>query len=106
MTDVKDTGVDSITVGLYLGQRLKDAGVRTVFGIPGDYNMLLLDELLKTNCLKLVGCCNELNAGYAADGMSRSTGTIGVVVGNVLVCVFSLLLSFHSDFHGWSFIRY
>ena len=26
--------------------------------------MLLLDQLLKFPELKLIGCCNELNAGY------------------------------------------
>ena len=32
--------------------------------ISGDYNLLLLDQLLKFPELKLIGCCNELNAGY------------------------------------------
>ncbi len=32
--------------------------------LPGDYNLLLLDQLLKFPELKLIGCCNELNAGY------------------------------------------
>jgi len=32
--------------------------------LSGDYNLLLLDQLLKFPELKLIGCCNELNAGY------------------------------------------
>jgi pyruvate decarboxylase len=85
------TGMGYVTVGHFMGQRLKDAGVRTIFGVPGNYNMLLLDELLKTNSLKLVGCCNELNAGYAADGTSRSSGTIGVVVVTYMVGALSVI---------------
>lgn len=31
----------------------------------GDFNLVLLDQLLKEEQLRFVGCCNELNAGYA-----------------------------------------
>lgn len=36
----------------------------TLNPLPGDYNLLLLDQLLKFPELKLISCCNELNAGY------------------------------------------
>ena len=32
----------------------------------GDFNLVLLDQFLKEEKLRWVGCCNELNAGYAA----------------------------------------
>nr|AAA90948.1 pyruvate decarboxylase 2 [Oryza sativa Indica Group]AAB40530.1 pyruvate decarboxylase 2 [Oryza sativa Indica Group] len=41
--------------------------------VPGDFNLTLLDHLIAEPGL-LVGCCNELNAGYAADGYARSRG--------------------------------
>lgn len=40
----------------------------------GDFNLLLLDQLLKQPELNMVWCCNELNAGYAADGFARKRG--------------------------------
>ncbi|KAH9310102.1 hypothetical protein KI387_038013, partial [Taxus chinensis] len=49
-------------------------GVRDVFAVPGDFNLMLLDHLIAEPGLNLVGCCNELNAGYAADGYARSRG--------------------------------
>lgn len=59
-----------ITVGDYLFQRLHEFGVRGVHGVAGDFNLSLLD-LLEPNGLYWVGNCNELNAGYAADGYAR-----------------------------------
>ena len=59
------------TIGDYLGQRLRDIGIEHYFAVPGDYNLILLDELLKVDGLEMIGCCNELNAGYAADGYAR-----------------------------------
>ena len=46
----------------------------------GDYNLQLLDELLKEERLTWVGTCNELNAGYAADGYARVRGVAACVV--------------------------
>jgi indolepyruvate decarboxylase len=54
------------TVGRYLAERLKQFGVRHVFGVPGDYVLSLMDTLIESG-LDLVGTCNELNAGYAAE---------------------------------------
>jgi pyruvate decarboxylase len=56
------------SVGEYLAQRLEQAGLRHYFTVPGDFNLLLLDKLLKNSRLQMIGCCNELNAGYAAEG--------------------------------------
>ena len=60
--------MDQVTVGSYLAQRLEEVGIRDYFAIPGDFNLSLLDELLKNPRLKMVNCCNELNAGSAVDG--------------------------------------
>lgn len=65
---------DHWTVGSYLARRLHDAGMEHYFAVPGDYNLVLLDELLGNPDLRMISCCNELNAGYAADGYARATG--------------------------------
>ncbi|KAM0268752.1 hypothetical protein ACHAPA_004677 [Fusarium lateritium] len=67
-----------IPLGAYLFERLKQLGIGSVFGVPGDYNLKLLDYV-KPAGLRWVGNCNELNAAYAADGYSRIHG-LGVVV--------------------------
>jgi len=68
------------TVGLHLAQRLHQAGLKDVFNIPGDFSLVLLDQLLKVPELRLIGCCNELNAGYAADGYARENGFACAIV--------------------------
>ena len=67
------------TLGQHLGTRLSQIGCRQFFAVPGDYNLALLDELLKESDLQPHWCCNELNAGYAADGAARVAG-IGCLV--------------------------
>jgi indolepyruvate decarboxylase len=61
------------TVGTYLIKRLEQCGLKHIFGVPGDYVFDFFDLLEESN-IKLVGTCNELNAGYAADGYSRISG--------------------------------
>ena len=68
------------TVGTYLARRFVDVGLRHYFMVPGDYNMVLLDELLRNKHLEQVGCCNELNAAYAAEGYARANGIGALVV--------------------------
>ncbi|RMJ17944.1 Pyruvate decarboxylase [Fusarium euwallaceae] len=59
-----------VDVAEYLFKRLHEVGVRSVHGVPGDYNLVALDYL--PDCgLKWVGSVNELNAAYAADGYAR-----------------------------------
>lgn len=51
-----------IDVAEYLFRRLHEVGIRSLHGLPGDYNLAALDYLPKCG-LKWVGNCNELNAG-------------------------------------------
>ena len=67
------------TVSRYILQRLKQAGVDHLFGVPGDYVLDFLDEVLASP-VRWVGTCNELNAGYAADGYARLKGLGGAAV--------------------------
>jgi len=68
------------TVGGYLATRLEQVGIKHYFAVPGDYNLILLDEFLKNPNLQMISCCNELNAGYAADGYARANGVSAAVV--------------------------
>ncbi|KAF1920344.1 thiamine diphosphate-binding protein [Ampelomyces quisqualis] len=65
-------------VAEYLFRRLHQVGVESVHGVPGDYNLVALDYIPKAG-LKWVGNCNELNAGYAADGYARVKGISALV---------------------------
>lgn len=71
---------ETTTVGRYLATRIAQAGTKDFFSVPGDFNLVLLDRFLEEPGLRMIGCCNELNAGYAADGYARSTGGLSVVV--------------------------
>ncbi|XP_051136731.1 pyruvate decarboxylase 1-like [Andrographis paniculata] len=62
------------TLGRHLARRLVEIGVEDVFSVPGDFNLTLLDHLIAEPRLRNIGCCNELNAGYAADGYARQRG--------------------------------
>jgi pyruvate decarboxylase len=68
------------TLGSHLARRLVEVGITDIFTVPGDFNLTLLDHLIAEPKLKNVGCCNELNAGYAADGYARSRGVGACVV--------------------------
>lgn len=68
----------SINLAEYLFTRLRQLGVSAIHGVPGDYNLELLDYV-KASGLVWVGNANELNAAYAADGYARIKG-IGAVV--------------------------
>lgn len=63
----------TVNIADYLFQRLRQLGVGSIFGVPGDYNLLLLDHV-EPSGLKWVGNCNELNAAYAADGYAKING--------------------------------
>lgn len=69
-----------VTIGSYLAKRLVQAGLTHYFTVPGDFTLSLLDEFIKEENLNMIGCCNELNAAYAADGFARATGGISAVM--------------------------
>ncbi|WP_259803705.1 thiamine pyrophosphate-binding protein [Brachybacterium muris] len=56
------------------------AGANHVFGLPGDFNLTLLDQMLTVEDLEWVGTTNELNASYAADAYARVGRRLGAVV--------------------------
>uniref|UniRef100_A0A0E0CNQ3 pyruvate decarboxylase n=1 Tax=Oryza meridionalis TaxID=40149 RepID=A0A0E0CNQ3_9ORYZ len=77
----KEAVVPSAATGdatLGRARRLVQLGVSDVFVVPGDLNLTLLDHLIAEPDLRVVGCCNELNAGYAADAQARGVGACAV----------------------------
>ncbi len=71
-----------VDLGEYIFTRLKQIGVRSAFGVPGESNLRLLDYLYGNRGLGIswIGCCNELNAAYAADGYGRVRGIPGILI--------------------------
>jgi pyruvate decarboxylase len=68
------------TIGSYLAARLSQIGLKHHFAVAGDFNLVLLDQLLTNKDLEQVYCCNELNCGYSAEGYARACGAAAAVV--------------------------
>lgn len=68
------------TVGSYLAARLSQIGLKHHFAVAGDYNLVLLDQLLTNKDLAQVYCSNELNCGFSAEGYARANGAGAAVV--------------------------
>jgi indolepyruvate decarboxylase len=66
---MSSTTTQRMKIGDFLLRRLKEAGIRHLFGVPGDYNLELLQQLQDTGALNWVGTCSELNASHAAAAM-------------------------------------
>jgi len=66
--------MNKITVAQYLVQELSKLGIEDFFGLPGDYNFNILYAIGDNPNVNWIGCTNELNAGYAADGYARIKG--------------------------------
>jgi indolepyruvate decarboxylase len=64
----------SETVIEHVLRRLKEIGVDAIFGVPGDFAFSVQDAIVNHPGIEWIGCCNELNAGYAADGYARLRG--------------------------------
>jgi indolepyruvate decarboxylase len=62
------------TVIQHVLSRLRDIGIADVFGVPGDYAFPVNDAICNNPQMRWIGCCNELNAAYAADGYARIKG--------------------------------
>ena len=60
-------------------QALEDAGARFAFGIPGTHNIELYDALAASAQVTAMLVTDEQSAGFMADGVSRSSSSVGVV---------------------------
>ena len=70
----------TVTIGSYLATRLEQIGLKHHFVVAGDYNLVLLDQLLLNKNMQQVYCCNELNCAFAAEGYARANGAAACVV--------------------------
>src|ERR1700689_5972535 len=64
----------AISVADYIVERLAAEGIRHCFGVAGDYLFPICDAVDSSAKVKWIGCANELNASYAADGYARIRG--------------------------------
>ena len=69
-----------MSIGNFLLRRLQEAGIRHIFGVPGDYNLAFMQQLEDRGEPAWVGNCNELNASYATDAYARINGLGALVV--------------------------
>src|SRR5213076_2434790 len=58
----------------YIVRRLAREGITDCFGVPGDFAFKLCDAVARSEAVRWIGCSNELNAAYAADGYARVRG--------------------------------
>ncbi|MDO9543057.1 MAG: thiamine pyrophosphate-binding protein [Kiritimatiellia bacterium] len=70
---------EKTSIAEHLITELKKIGIKHAFGVPGDYVLDFLDRVIEGG-LDFVGTCNELNAGYAADGYARAHGAGAAIV--------------------------
>ena len=66
--------VKAVTVADYIVERLAAEGIGHCFGVAGDYVFPICDAVDSSEKVKWIGCANELNASYAADGYARTRG--------------------------------
>ena len=62
------------TVADYIVHRLAREGITDCFGVAGDFAFKLNDAIARSEAIRWIGCSNELDAAYAADGYARVRG--------------------------------
>lgn len=81
-----ETTYEHIPLGEYLFLRICQINpkLKSMFGIPGDFNLNLLEHLYADSIteqgVKFVGLCNELNASYTVDGYSKVIEGLSVLI--------------------------
>jgi indolepyruvate decarboxylase len=63
-----------VSVADYNVDRFAKEGIEHCFGVAGDYVFPICDPVDGSAKVKWIGCANELNASYAADGYARVRG--------------------------------
>src|SRR3954449_101493 len=62
------------TVADYVARWLAREGITNSFGVAGDFAFKLCDAVARSDAVRWIGCSNELEAAYAADGYARVRG--------------------------------
>lgn len=82
----------------FVKERLKNAGVDHVFGLPGDYVLDFYKELWDSKEIEVINCTDENHAGFAADAYARTHGVgcvcvtynVGALkVANAVACAYA-----------------
>jgi indolepyruvate decarboxylase len=71
--------VNATSVAEYIIERLAAEDILRCFGVAGDYVFPICDAVDSSPKVKWIGCSNELNAAYAADGYARVRGAAMLV---------------------------
>lgn len=74
----------TMAIGDFLLRRIREAGVEHAFGVVGDFNLELVQQMEDSGILKWIGTRNELNASYAADGYARLNGLAALITTNTV----------------------
>ena len=75
----KNASTNHQTVAGVILDLLWEAGVRKTFGIPGVHNLAFWDALGPQRP-EIIGVRHEQTTAYAADGVARTTGSLGVAL--------------------------
>src|SRR5246500_4023411 len=62
------------TVADYIVRRLAREGITDCFGVAGGFAFKPCDAVARSEAIRWIGCSNELDAAYAADGYARVRG--------------------------------
>ena len=65
---------EQTNVADYIVRRLAGEGITDCFGVAGDFAFKLNDAVARSERIRWIGCSNELEAAYAADGYARMRG--------------------------------
>ncbi len=76
---IRKTDRAAVNVVDYIVERLAAEGIDHCFGVAGDYAFPICDAVDSSAKMKWIGCANELNASYAADGYARIRGAAMLV---------------------------
>src|SRR6202161_1077267 len=76
---LRKTDASAVNVAEYIVERLAAEGISHCFGVAGDYAFPICDAVDSSAKVKWIGCANELNASYAADGYARIRGAAMLV---------------------------
>ena len=78
-SDASSGTVKAVSVADYIVERLAAEGIEHCFGVAGDYAFPMCNAVDGSAKVKWIGCSNELNASYAADGYARMRGAAMLV---------------------------
>ncbi|MEP9374279.1 thiamine pyrophosphate-binding protein [Mesorhizobium sp. KR1-2] len=78
-SDASSKTAKAMSVADYIIDRLAAEGIEHCFGVAGDYVFPICNAVDSSPKVKWIGCANELNAAYAADGYARIRGAAMLV---------------------------